>query len=269
MRSPVADLRGSAHDSSVPGPAPHPLLTCSAVRVVRGRRSVLRDVELALRAGELVQLAGANGSGKTSLLRVLAGTARERAGRVDRCAPCAYVPEKVGLAPSLRPGEWLDAMRTVRREAPRDWAAEIADAGLDPAILGLPSRALSKGMLQRVALVEARGAGRILLLDEPFAGLDGPGRDWLASLLVGHGRGGGATLFTDHSGAAAGRAAPSATLLLRDGRCVPGPAPPELVRIEAVDPSGTRCVRTVAPQESDAVLARMLSEGCNIIEVGR
>lgn len=253
----------------MPGADPKPLLACSAVQVVRGRRVVLRDVDLALRAGELVQLGGANGSGKTSLLRVLAGTARERAGRVDRGAPCAYVPEKVMLAPSVRPGEWLDAMCAVRREVPRDWEAEIAEAGLDPAILGLPSRALSKGMLQRVALVEARGAGRVLLLDEPFAGLDGPGRDWLASLLVGHGRGGGATLLTDHSGAAAGRAAPSATLLLRDSRCVEGLAPRGLVRIEAVDPSGARCARAVPPQESDTVLAQLLAEGWNIVEVRR
>jgi heme exporter protein A len=71
-----------------------------AVTVRRGRRVMLSDVSLAIRRGQVVHLAGANGSGKTSLLRVLAGLSAPRAGRVRRPARCAFVGEKVVLAGS-------------------------------------------------------------------------------------------------------------------------------------------------------------------------
>src|SRR6478609_7393198 len=97
------------------------LLEARGVVVRRGRREVLREVDCDLAPGSLVRLAGANGSGKTSLLRVLAGLAEPAAGTVARRGGCAFVPEKVLLAPALRCGEWLTAMRALRGAPPLDW----------------------------------------------------------------------------------------------------------------------------------------------------
>jgi heme exporter protein A len=153
------------------------LLECSALAVRRGRRTVLSGVDLALHAGAAIHLAGPNGSGKTSLLRVLAGLAAPGAGHVRRHGVCAFVPEKVALAPALRCREWLAAMRGLRGLQATDWRSALADGGLEPEVLDRPAAALSKGMLQRVALVEAIHSGcPLLLLDEPFAGLDADGR---------------------------------------------------------------------------------------------
>jgi ABC-type multidrug transport system ATPase subunit len=99
------------------------VLAATALTVGRGRRIVLSDVSLALRSGRAVHLAGANGSGKTSLLRVLAGLVAPRRGKLRRTGTCAFVPERVHLASALRGVEWLRAMRDLRGLAPMDWAA--------------------------------------------------------------------------------------------------------------------------------------------------
>ena len=193
------------------------MLEARSLTVVRGRRTILTDVDLALTAGEVVHLAGANGSGKTSLLRVLAGLADPRGGSIQRRGSCAFVPEKVALAGAVQPGEWLAAMRRLRGSAPLDWAAAAAASGLDPDVLRHSSTKLSKGMLQRIALLEAlHSEAELLLLDEPFAGLDPSGRDWLAERIAG----GASVLLTDHSGAAGERLRPVAEVRLADGRAV-------------------------------------------------
>src|SRR3954469_2501613 len=81
-------------------PAPPPVaLAADAVAVRRGRRVLLRDVALALSPGGAVHVAGANGSGKTSLLPVVAGLLEPAAGRVRRPSACAFVPAEPLLAP--------------------------------------------------------------------------------------------------------------------------------------------------------------------------
>ena len=75
------------------------VLAARELTIARGRKVVLRDVSLSLARGAVVHLAGTNGSGKTSLLRVLAGLSRARAGHLERTGTCAFVPEKVLLAP--------------------------------------------------------------------------------------------------------------------------------------------------------------------------
>ena len=196
------------------------LLEASGLTVRRGRRTVLSGVELALHAGGAVHLAGANGSGKTSLLRVLAGLAAPRAGTVRRHGAVAFVPERVLLAPALRCGEWLRAMRALRGLPPADWVRATGAAGLDPGVLERASARLSKGMLQRIALLEALEAGcPLVLLDEPFSSLDAAGRDWLAAELAARALEGAAVLLTDHSGAAGDRVEPAQVLELHDGAC--------------------------------------------------
>jgi heme exporter protein A len=238
-----------------------PVLAAHALTVARGRRIVLRGVDLTVRAGDVVHVAGENGSGKTSLLRVLAGLARPREGELRREGMCAFVPERIQLAPALRPLEWLGAMRRLRGLSALDWHAAATASGLDPAKLERPAASLSKGMLQRVALLEALHAKpALLLLDEPFSGLDTVGREWLSAQLA---SGGPAALLTDHSGTVT----PTERLLLRDGRC----EPTSLVAILTVHATreGERLERAVREDESDALLRELLAAGWHVERVER
>jgi ABC-type multidrug transport system ATPase subunit len=206
---------------------------------------VLTGVSFELEGGAAVQLRGANGSGKTSLLRVLAGVAPPRAGRVQRSGACAFVPEKLVLAPSLRAGEWLAAMRRLRRLPAFDWFSAAQASGLAAEALERPSGSLSKGMLQRVALLEAlHSEAGALLLDEPYAGLDAEAAGWLTELLTAHLRRGGAVLASDHSGTLAQRLGVRRALRLAEGRCEAA-EPAAETAVTATAPDGTRLRRTV------------------------
>ncbi|MEA2188047.1 MAG: type transport system ATP-binding protein [Solirubrobacteraceae bacterium] len=214
-RAPVVERVSVGERGGVPV-----VIDASAVTVRRGGRVVLSDVSLAVGAGQLVHLAGANGSGKTSLLRVLAGLSAPRVGTVRRPARCAFVGEKVTLAGSVRAGEWLTVMRGLRGLPAADWRAAVRDAGLEPSVLSLPAARHSKGMLQRLTLIEATEPGcDALLLDEPFVGLDAAGHEWLARRLLSRLAAGAAVLLTDHSGAAIQRLPVAAVLRLDGGRC--------------------------------------------------
>ena len=175
------------------------------------------------------------------------------------------MPEKVALASALGAGEWLRAMRGLRGLEPLDWIAAAAASGLDPAVLARSSATFSKGMLQRIALLEALHCEcSLLLLDEPFAGLDPDGRDWLAGVLAERLAAGAAALLTDHSGAAGDRLALAGQLRLRDGSAELG-AFAQLVTVVATHPDGRRIERAVA--DSDALLRELLAAGWHIESV--
>jgi ABC-type multidrug transport system ATPase subunit len=245
------------------------LLEAGAITVRRGRRDVLSGVAVTLESGRAVHLAGANGSGKTSLLRVLAGLAAPRAGIIRRHGTCAFVPERVRLAPALRCGEWLRAMRALRGLTGTDWPAALEASGLDREVAGAAAGTLSRGMLQRLALLEALQAGcPLLLLDEPFSGLDDAGRGWLAGQLAERVDAGAAVLLTDHSGAAARRVALDGVLRLCDGTAAPGPAiaPAATARltVRARHRDGRRLELAVAEAESDDLLRALLRDGWHV-----
>jgi heme exporter protein A len=250
------------------------LLEAGALTVRRGRRTVLSGVGLTLDSGRAIQLAGPNGSGKTSLLRVLAGLAAPRAGTVRRHGTCAFVPEKVRLAPAMRAGEWLRAMRALRGLSATDWATAAEASGLDAAMLDRPAAAFSRGMLQRIALLEALHAGcPLLLLDEPFSGLDNDGRAWLSGQVAERLDGGAAVLLSDHSGGAAGGLPVAQVLHLRDGTAHAAPAAPATrstqatLTVRAVHPDGRRVERTVSESAGDALLRALVADGWHVVEV--
>jgi heme exporter protein A len=157
---------------------------------------VLREVDLAVAEGQLVAITGANGAGKTTLLRCLGGLTRPAGGEVRWLGRLASADPSakrlVGMAshesfvyphltarenlvfaarmydltdPDLHAGQWLRAV------------------GLDGHADRLSAQ-FSKGMRQRLALARAlMHQPRIVLLDEPFAGLDAEAADWLVNLL--------------------------------------------------------------------------------------
>ncbi len=139
---------------------------------------------------------------------------------------------------------------------------------------------LSKGMLQRIAVLEAlHSAAPALLLDEPFSGLDGDGREWLATALASRVAGGAAVVLIDHSEASGATLAVTATLAIENGRCrrleaprVPTPvaaasAAGGLVAVRASHPDGRTFAATAAAGGSDELLGELLAAGWHIEEV--
>src|SRR4051794_6136259 len=250
-------------------------LTAEGVTVQRGRVALLADFSFMLAAGEVVCVHGANGAGKTSLLKVLGGLSAPRRGVVRRNSAVAFVPEKVSLAPSLRPLEWLRTMRRLRGERSIDWPTRAAECGLDSAVLEKPSSALSKGMLQRIALVEALASDcGVLLLDEPSSGLDDAGRQWLASAIAARATRGTALMVAEHAGSAADDHVVSRTLEIADGagrfrlaQAHPRQTVKRSLVVRSRGEDGVVSETRVAEHDVDDCLRRLLGAGHHIIEV--
>jgi len=165
-------------------------------KVVRsfGPRRIFGPLSFVVERGRVLGIAGANGAGKTTLLRVLAGLLRPSAGRVvlegvggDGPAPTRDLPRAIGWAApdttlygELTAAENLEFFAEVAGEKRGSIgaAARLTHVGLDPARLAtLPSRMLSTGQRQRLKIAYATLASPpLLLLDEPGANLDEPGR---------------------------------------------------------------------------------------------
>jgi zinc transport system ATP-binding protein len=169
-----------------------------------GSRTVLRDVDVRIEQGEFVAIAGPNGGGKTTLLRLALGLERptrgvvslygEPADRARRRAGIAYLPQRAQLA--------IDAPATVREVAavgrvPRRGIIGRLGASdravIDEAIdrVGLSAQKdsvvarLSGGQQQRAFIAKAlAGEPDLLVLDEPTAGVDADAQEALAALLA-------------------------------------------------------------------------------------
>jgi len=168
-----------------------------------GRFSALRDLHLKLEKGEFIALFGRNGAGKTTLLRILAGLSRPSSGSVVIHASYALSPQAArGLMGYLSHSTALYADLTAHENL-RFYARLLdlpcGDIDIEKQIerVGLagrgrePVRNYSRGMQQRLAIARAfLHDPEILLLDEPFTGLDQTGTDFLKNYLAdAHARG--------------------------------------------------------------------------------
>ncbi|WP_147158517.1 heme ABC exporter ATP-binding protein CcmA [Novosphingobium sediminis] len=133
----------------------------------RGDRLLFRGVGFELHQGDALQLAGPNGIGKSSLMRILAGLLRPYNGHVEHEGTLALADERPALDAHRPLGEALAFWREIDR------AGEArADFGLED-LLDVPVRYLSTGQRKRAALARMAASGaRIWLLDEPLNGLD-------------------------------------------------------------------------------------------------
>jgi heme exporter protein A len=187
-------------------------LTVTDLVLARGERVLFRNLDLTLTAGEAVALTGANGAGKTSLLRAVAGFIRPEAGTVtflDADGDPIDPPE--ARAHSLHLLGHLDGLKTARTARAElmfqsQWLGHshkgideaIAVLGLAP-LLDLEVRKLSAGQRRRLALARLIGSPRSLwLLDEPLSPLDARWRAVVGELMTRHLHGGGLILAAVH-----------------------------------------------------------------------
>ncbi|MCJ1680401.1 anchored repeat-type ABC transporter ATP-binding subunit [Streptomyces sp. APSN-46.1] len=201
------------------------MLKIDDLSVRLGGRPAVEDANLAVAAGELVGLLGPNGAGKTTLLRAVLGLVPTSAGAVHTAGATAYVPQRHEFAwdfPIDVAGAVLSGrVRTIgwlRRAGAADRAA--VDEALERTGLGAlrrrPIGELSGGQRQRVLVARALAAQpRLLLLDEPFTGVDVPTQELLNGLFGELAAEGRALLMTTHDLAAAARTCTRVVLLNR------------------------------------------------------
>ena len=183
-------------------------LTC-----VRGDLQLFAGVDFLLEPGGALHVAGTNGSGKTSLLRMLASLSAPAAGEVrwngkdirklreEFCSKLVYLGHANGVKDDLLAWENLVVATTLAgNPVDRDEAYDALDQlGLARAA-DLPTRSLSQGQRKRVALARLRFSmhAPLWILDEPFTALDVSAVAALCGTMDEHLAGGGMVIFTTH-----------------------------------------------------------------------
>ena len=176
----------------------------------RGERLIFRGLNCALSAGGALLLTGANGSGKSSLLRILASLLAPEAGRITWAgepvtqdlhryrADLHYVGHLDGIKPALGVRETLIFWAGMRGLSATGIDAALSAFSLD-AIADWPCRWLSAGQRRRLALARLIAApAPIWLLDEPTAALDADGERRLIATIEQHRTAGGRVVIATH-----------------------------------------------------------------------
>ncbi|MEI5521121.1 ATP-binding cassette domain-containing protein [Streptomyces brasiliscabiei] len=182
---------------------------------------VLRDVDLEIAPGTLTRVEGANGTGKSTLLRVLAGLDAPTEGRATGRPRTAYVPERFPAALPFTAAEYLTHLGAVHgldRPAAARAAAEWLERFGAAEYARTPMGELSKGSSQKVAVAQALlAAPELLVLDEAWTGLDADAREELERVVGERTASGAAVVFVDHDPRRLAGAPPDATYAVVDG----------------------------------------------------
>jgi heme exporter protein A len=177
------------------------------LRCVRGGREVFAGLDFEAEAGELLAVTGANGSGKTSLLRLIAGLLMPAEGAIVLASGEAeltlaeqahYLGHRDALKPALSVMENLAFWRDFLGGEVSDAGKSLEAVGLDHAA-HLPAAYLSAGQRRRLSLARLLAVRRPLwLLDEPTAALDAAGQELFAGLMRDHLARGGLIVAATH-----------------------------------------------------------------------
>ncbi|MBT2421186.1 ATP-binding cassette domain-containing protein [Streptomyces sp. ISL-22] len=163
---------------------------------------VLRGVHLTVPPGTLIRVEGANGTGKSTLLRLLARLDAPSEGRITGRPRTAYVPERFPTALPFTALGYLTHLGTVHglsRPAATRAAHEYLDRFGATAHARTPMAQLSKGSSQKVAVAQALLADpELLVLDEAWTGLDAAARAELERAVAERTAAGTAVVFVDH-----------------------------------------------------------------------
>jgi heme exporter protein A len=183
-------------------------LDARSLACIRGERLLFRGLDLAVSAGEGVELVGPNGIGKTSLLRILAKFAAPSEGSVTyrgvaeggEAAAIEFMGVRDGLKAALTAEENLRFAAGYSGASLTEIPRLLKQVGLS-AQAALPVAALSSGQRRRLALARAKLHRRpILLLDEPLNALDEEGRAQLCGFLDRRLREGAIAIVASHIG---------------------------------------------------------------------
>ena len=172
------------------------LLRLEHVACLRGGRLLFEGLSLELGAGEAALVTGANGAGKSSLLRLCAGLLRPAAGAVERAeAPVGFADEALALDTRLTLARALGFWARIDGGRPEAGMEAMGLAHL----AAVPVSMLSTGQRKRAVLARVVASGaRLWLLDEPANGLDAEGQDRLTAAMAAHRAAGGAVLAASH-----------------------------------------------------------------------
>lgn len=188
------------------------MLMAQGLACVRGDRLLFKNIGFELKAGGLLYVLGENGSGKSSLLRMLCGLLMPEDGAVFWCGKkikqdaedylpnLAYLGHLNGLKDDLTALENLQiAARLMGNDASEAKTLAALTAIGIVRCANLPVRVLSQGQKRRVALATLwLTESKLWILDEPFAALDTASVEVLASRLGQHMTNGGMTIITTH-----------------------------------------------------------------------
>ena len=178
------------------------------VRCVRGGREVFSGLDFEVSSGEALAVTGANGSGKTSLLRLIAGLLTAANGSIaleggdtELTLPeqAHYLGHRDALKPALSVTENLGFWRDFLGGKPSDTSRSLAAVGLDHAA-ELPAAFLSAGQRRRLSIARLLVVRRtVWLLDEPANALDAAGQEMFTALMRDHLARGGLIVAATHS----------------------------------------------------------------------
>ena len=162
----------------------------------RGDRLLFRALSFEIGAGEALHITGANGTGKTTLIRALAGLTTPFSGEVIREGAIGLLDERPALDPDRPLGKALKFWERV--DGCSDPSGAQTVLGLEP-LLEVPVRYLSTGQRKRAGLAVLLNRGvPIWLLDEPLSGLDTAAIEQVTALIHLHVSGGGIALIASH-----------------------------------------------------------------------
>jgi len=237
-------------------------------RYARRADWTLRAIDATVEPGRTVVVLGRNGAGKSTLLQLAAGVLRPTRGTVhDRPAVVGWVPERFPADQPFTAGEYLTRMAELR--GVRDQGA--VDRWIERLLLtehtGTRLAALSKGTAQKVGLAQALLVPPgLLVLDEPWEGLDAVARTLIPAIVAEVTAAGGSVLVSDHRGEIT--ALPGAIHWTVAEHGVAESAAPEPGPEAADEPADEVIVEVaVARSEAEAAMVRLRAAGHRVLGV--
>jgi len=189
-----------------------PLFHVDKLNCERGERLLFSELSFSLSNGALLQVVGSNGSGKTSLLRILSGLSHPTAGhvywegksisesRADYLSQMIFIGHQSGLKANLSPIENMRLIQShFQNHSTTEYLSAFQKTGLNKIHINEPTFTLSVGQKRRAALARlSLTQARLWILDEPFAGLDNEGVDSIRGMLSEHISKGGLVVMSSH-----------------------------------------------------------------------
>ncbi|MEV4132579.1 ABC transporter ATP-binding protein [Dactylosporangium sp. NPDC049742] len=242
-------------------------------RYARKAAWTLQHVDLELGPGETAVVLGPNGSGKSTLLQLAAGVLTPGRGTVSGRPPVVgWVPERFPADQPFTARTYLTHLAAIRGAGSAgidEWADRLDFTGF----LDVRLSRLSKGSAQKVGLVQALlDPPRLLVLDEPWEGLDAATREQVPAIVAEVVARGGSVLISDHLGEVA-RLPGARRWHVRDGRVSEGGQASGGGRKGATGPRGERpsarriIELAVAASHADRAVARLRADGFDVLGV--